>query len=58
LFTISNETKKDEIFEMIKLNVMDLQRQVAGFEIQTLHGAGGAGELFPGGVACHFQAGL
>lgn len=43
---------------MIKLNVIDLQRQVAGFEIQTLHGAGGAVELFPGGGIGHFQAGL
>ena len=52
---------------MATSNVTELRHQVAGFEIQTrrfgqgpkllfLHGAGGAGDLFPGGEPVRFLA--
>ena len=48
----------DGVLEMVKMKVIELQRQVAGFDIQTLRGAVGTGDLFPVLATCHFQAGL
>lgn len=69
LYTITLVLHASEGLQVAILKMSELRHEVAGFQIHTrrlgagpkllfLHGAGGAGDLFPGGEPCRFLAAL